>query len=246
MDYFAVFKKTGSLRFMLLFIGLATIIWVLALRWQQSRNISRVNVVGTNLLRQQEILDLVKLPESRAVRDVNTAEIERRIQKHPFVKSVSVFLSASDALTITVEERKPIAMVVNKGKQSYIDSEGRLLPYRLTETVLDLPILSGLGRGSLDSAKIAMVIATMTTLQQQDGLLYRTLSEIDVFPTGEMTLHFTESPIPIRFGNSDDKDQKIARISAFLHHSGQAHDKFKQAAYVDVRWQNQVVIHPSN
>jgi cell division protein FtsQ len=248
MDYFAVFKKTGSLRFLLVFICLATIIWVLALRWQQSRNISRVNVVGTSLLRQQEILDLVKLPESRAVRDVNTAEIERRIQKHPFIKSVSVFLGASDALTITVEERKPIAMVVNKGKQSYIDAEGRLLPYRLTETVLDLPILSGLGRGSLDSAKIAMVIATMTTLQQQDGRLYRTLSEIDVLPTGEMTLHFTESPIPIRFGNSEDKEQKIARISAFLHHTGQGHDKLKQIAiaYVDVRWQNQVVVHPSN
>ena len=245
MDFVAVFKKAGSLRFVLVFVVFAVVIWVLALRWQHSRNISRVSVVGTNLLRQQEILDLVKLPSSRAVRDVNTAEIELRILKHPFVKSVSVFLGASDALTVTIEERKPIALVVSKGQQFYLDAEGRLLPYRLTEVVLDLPILSGLGRGSLDSVRLASVLATMTALQQQDAQLYRGLSEIDIVPNGEMTLHFAESPAPIRFGNSDEKEQKIARISAFLHHTEQIHAKFKQTAYLDVRWQNQVVLHPS-
>ncbi len=246
MDFMSVLKKRGSLRLILLLVGTAAVIWVLAFRWQQSRIINRVSIVGTNLLRQQEIIDLVKLPASRAVRDVNTAEIEHRIQKHPFVKSVSVFLGASDALTVTIEERKPIALVVSKGKQFYIDAEGHLLPYRLTEVVLDLPILSGLGRSSLDSIRIASVLATMTILQQQDAQLYKTLSEIDIVSNGDMTLHFTESPAPIRFGGDEDKEQKITRISAFLHHSGQAHDKFKQAAYVDVRWQNQVVIHPSN
>lgn len=246
MNFIAVFKKNGSIRFVLLFVVLAAIIWILALRWQQSRTVNRVSVIGTNLLRQQEILDLVKLSGSRAARDVNAAEIERRIQKHPFVKSVSVFLGASDVLTVTIEERKPIALVVSKGKQFYVDAEGRLLPYRLTEVVLDLPILSGLGRGSLDSFRLASVIATMTTLREQDAQLYRTLSEIDIVPTGEMMLHFTESPVPIRFGNSEEKEQKIARIAAFLRHSEQAHTKLKQSAYVDVRWQNQVVVHPSN
>jgi cell division protein FtsQ len=245
MDFAAVFKRKRSLRLVLLLIGAAIIIWIFALRWQQSRTINRISIVGTNLLRQQEIIDLVKLPASRSIRDVNTAEIERRIQKHPFVKSVSVFLGASDALTVTIEEHKPIALAVSKGKQFYIDAEGHLLPYRLTEVLLDLPILSGLGRSSLDSVRIASVLATMTTLQQQDAQLYKGLSEIDIFSNGDMTLHFTESPAPIRFGSSEDKEQKIARISAFLRHTEQNHSKLKQTAYVDVRWQNQVVIHPT-
>ncbi len=242
MDVLAFLKKQSALRYMLLFIAGAAIIWVLALRWQHNRIVNRVSVVGTSLLRQQEILDMVKLPGTRAIRDIKTNEIEERLKKHPFIKSASVFLGASDALTVTIEERKPIALAVSKGRQYYVDAEGRLLPYRLTEVVLDLPVISGLGRNSLDSMRLAAVIGTMLTLKQQNKHLYQTLSEIDIQSTGDMTLHFTESPVPIRFGSEDGKEQKIERIAAFLHHAGQTHTKLKQLAYVDVRWENQVVV----
>jgi cell division protein FtsQ len=245
MDIFAVLKRQSALQYMLLCVAGVVILWVLAIRWQYHRLISRVSVVGTNLLRQQEILDLVKLPASRAMRDINTAEIERRIEKHPFVKTVSIFLGTSDALTVTIEERKPIAFVASKGRQYYVDAEGHLLPYRLTETVLDLPVISGLGRSGIDSAGIAMSIAMMLTLQKQDAHLYRALSEIDIRSSGEMILHFTETPAPIRFGTEEETQQKIGRISAFLHHAEQTHTKLKQVEYVDVRWENQIVMHLS-
>lgn len=246
MDIFAILKKQSAFHYMLLCLAGVLIIWALAIRWQHNRLVSRVSVVGTNLLRQQEILDLVKLPASRAVRDINTAEIERRIGNHPFVKTASIFLGTSDALTVTIEERKPIAFVISKGRQYYVDAEGRLLPYRLTETVLDLPVISGLGRNGIDSAGIAMSIAMMLTLQKHDAHLYRALSEIDIRSNGEMTLHFAESPAPIRFGTEKESEQKIGRISAFLHHAEQTHTKLKHVEYVDVRWKNQIVMYPSS
>ncbi len=246
MDIISLFKKQRVLRITLIFIVLVVIVWILALRWQQNRVVSRVSVVGTNLLRQQEILDLVKLNGTRAVRDVNTAEIERRVAKHPFVKSVSVFMSVSDALTVQIEERKPIAMLVNKGRQFYVDAEGKVLPYRLTETVLDLPLLSGFGRGAVDSVRLAMALSTMNTLQEQNSKLFRSLSEIDIHSGGEMTLHFTERPLPIRFGNDEQKEQKIARIAAFMHHVEQSHSSLKNIAFADVRWDNVVILHPAN
>lgn len=244
MNIVSLFKKQRVLRLMLLFTVVVVTVWVLALRWQHNRVVSRVSVVGTSLLRQQEILDLVKLNGTRSVRDVNTSEIERRVVKHPFIKSVSVFLSASDALTVRVEERKPIAMLVHKGRQFYVDAEGKLLPYRLTESVLDLPLLSGFGRSGIDSARLASALSTMNTLQEQNIKLYRSLSEIDIHSAGEMTLHFTDEPVPIRFGTDKEKEQKIARIAAFMHHAEQTHSTFKNVAFVDVRWENLVILHP--
>lgn len=244
MSIVSIFKNQRVLRFVLLFTVVIVIVWILALRWQHNRVVSRVSVVGTSLVRQQEILDLVKLNGTRAVRDLKTSEIEHRVAKHPFVKSVSVFLSASDVLTVRVEERKPIAMLVHAGRQFYVDADGKLLPYRLTETVLDLPLLSGFGRKSIDSTRLAIALSTMHTLQEQNIKLYRSLSEIDIHSGGEMTFHFTEEPIPILFGTDDQKEQKIARIAAFMHHAEQTHTAFKSVAFVDVRWENLVVLHP--
>jgi hypothetical protein len=177
--------------------------------------------------------------------DINTSEIERRIEKHPFVKRASVFVGASDALTVEIEERKPIAYLMMKGKQYYVDADARVLPYRLTETVLDLPIIAALGRTKLDSVRIAEVLAIVAALQTFDKdthqSLYRSLSEIDVLPTGEFQFRLTECSTPIRFGTSENKEVKIARLAAFLQHCARTKTSLDACKYVDVRWEHQIV-----
>ncbi|MCS6808839.1 MAG: FtsQ-type POTRA domain-containing protein, partial [Bacteroidota bacterium] len=173
------------LRFALTFIVIGAAIWIAALRWHYSRVISRVQVTGTNLLRQEEILDIAKLTKLKgtySASEINTALVERRIAQHPFVKSVSVFLGASDVLSVHIQERTPIALLAHRGRQYYIDVDGHVLPYRLTETVLDLPLLSGFGRGNLDSNLLNEALHIISTLQQYNTGIYRSLSELDIHP----------------------------------------------------------------
>jgi cell division septal protein FtsQ len=293
MNLFQQWFRERPKRILLIAVLFAVVVMIAALRWQYSRTISRVNVVGTRLIRQSEIVDLVlqsnlqsngqsnlqsngqsktqssthntgqnnlqskqprasqelsvKVYTSKISRaDINTSEIERRIEKHPFVKRASVFVGASDVLTVEIEERKPIAYLMMKGKQYYVDADAHVLPYRLTETVLDLPVISALGRTKLDSARIADVITTARAVQAFDKeahqSLYRSLSEIDVLPSGEFQFRLAEYATLIRFGTSEQKEAKIARLGAFLNHCARTKTSLDACKYVDVRWEHQIVI----
>jgi cell division septal protein FtsQ len=267
MGKLQAFFRQRSKRVLLIAIVFAALVFVAAIRWQNSRSITRVNVLGTTLIRQSEIVDIVlqnaqdaaskKLQKTNQVlnvptrltkNDINTNELEQRIEKHPFVKRASAFIGASDALTIEVEERKPIAYLMMKGKQYYLDAEARILPYRLTETVLDLPIIAAQGRTKPDSAKIAEVMLTLAAIQEFDKAheqsLYQSLSEIDVFPNGEFQFRLTDFPTPIRFGSAEQKELKIKRLAAFLQHCTHHKISLDDCKYVDVRWEHQVVIMP--
>jgi cell division septal protein FtsQ len=268
MNIFQQWIRQRPKRILLIAVCCVVLVMIAAVRWQYSRTITRVNVIGTVLMRQSEIVDLAlqskqlsTSPESSASTsagaasknmsskiaraDINTSEIERRIEKHPFVKRASVFVGASDALTVEIEERKPIAYLMMKGKQYYVDADARVLPYRLTETVLDLPIIAALGRTKLDSVRIAEVLAIVAALQTFDKdthqSLYRSLSEIDVLPTGEFQFRLTECSTPIRFGTSENKEVKIARLAAFLQHCARTKTSLDACKYVDVRWEHQIV-----
>lgn len=264
---FQAFFRQRPKRVLFVVVGVIVLVLVAATRWQYSRSISRVNVVGTTLIRQSEIVDLALQAKQGSANtsgnaissgtvlrtlksDINTSEIESRIEKHPFVKSASVFIGASDALTVEIQERTPIAYMMMKGKQFYVDAEGRIMPYRLTESVLDLPVIAAIGRTKIDSARIAEVLLILDVVQTFDKehpklpALYSSLSEIDVLSSGEFQFRLTSCSTPIRFGTSEQKEEKIARISAFMQHCARSKTSLDDCKYVDVRWQHQVVLMP--
>ncbi|TAE29951.1 MAG: hypothetical protein EAZ92_05310 [Candidatus Kapaibacterium sp.] len=265
----------------MLFIALVAlgVVILAATRWQAARSIGRVNVVGTSLIRTSEIIDIVlQAPKNNTSASssgtpsqtlsttlsgkfqkayINTDEIARRVEKHPFVKSATVFIGASDAITVEVEERVPIAFVMMKGKQFYLDHDARILPYRLTESVLDLPVIAALGRAKLDSTRLAEVLGILQAVEvfdkeqpeaekhRQAQPLSQMLSEIDVLPNGDYTLRLTKYSTPIRFGRVEHKEAKIARLAAFLSHCAENKVEVHDCKYVDVRWEHQIVLFPA-
>jgi cell division septal protein FtsQ len=226
-------------------LALGILVWVLALSWQHNRIIKRVHVVGTRLVRAQEITALISLPPSQAVQDMNTAEIERAVLRHSFVKSASVFSGASDVLTVSIEERTPIALVLHKGRQYFADADAVLMPYRLTETPLDLPVISALGDSPLDSARLAPLLSIMRELQTYNEELYRLLSEIDLAPSGKVVLHLAGIQPPVYFGEAEKNARaKFARLEAFLRYAGETRLKVGQFEYIDIRWARQIAVAP--
>ncbi len=282
MNRVQAFFRRRSLRVLFIALVVLGVIVLAATRWQAARSIGRVNVVGANLIRQSEIVDIVlQVPKNNASAPsstapsqtlstklsntlsgkfqkayINTDEIERRIEKHPFVKSASVFIGASDAMTVEVEERVPIAFVMMKGKQFFLDRDARILPYRLTESVLDLPIISAVGKAKLDSTRLAEVMSILHAVELYDKeqpeaekhrqvqTLSQMLSEIDALPNGDYTVRLTKYSTPIRFGTVENKEAKIARLAAFLRHCADNNVEVHDCKYVDVRWEHQIVLFP--
>ena len=80
--------------------------------------------------------DVIELLESGGTRvlnepinKLNIADLERKINKIPYVKHAEVFKKINGQLVVQVEQRIPIVRIINKNdKNYYIDKEGFLMP----------------------------------------------------------------------------------------------------------------------
>ncbi len=218
---------------------------VAAMRWQASRKISRVVVSGTTLIPAHEIVELVRLPEdSLTINEMSFGLIERRVQRHPFVKTVSAFRSSGDAIMLKIQERKPVAHVLYKNKQYYIDDEATLLPYRLVGSIVDVPMIAFVGRSSMDSTTLRQALTVVQTLETQDKELARNISELEVRPNGEFVLIMASGATPVLFGTAEDVGEKIDRLGIFWRIAS-AQMTQKAFSYIDVRWSNRIITRPA-
>jgi cell division protein FtsQ len=245
--------RTVPLRFLVAVLVAGFLLTVVAMRWQGTRTISHIAVTGTTLIPTHEIVERVSLPnDSLTINEMSFALIEKRVRTHPFVKTVSAFRSSGDAIMLRVQERIPVAHVLYKGKQYYVDAEGAVLPYRLVGS-LDIPIIALLGRTTLDSATLHTSLTVLETLSARDKELARNVSELQVRPhtksstSPEFTLITATGATPVMFGsaeNSEEIEAKVARLSLFWRTSSALVAK-KAFAYIDIRWSGQVVTQPA-
>lgn len=217
---------------------------IIAMRWQSTRTISRVVVVGTSLVSSQEFVEFFKVPEgSLTIRDMPFQEIERRAARHPFVQSASAYRGSGDAVVVQVQERVPVAYLLQRGKQYYIDKSGTLMPYRLLNRVLDLPMITTNRRQPLDSALIQGALAIVQALEERDNTLAKEISEIRILANGEYVLLTSSAGVPVYFGSKEDTMPKVQRLLAFWHTMSEDMQRHK-FQYIDVRWSGQVVVQP--
>jgi cell division septal protein FtsQ len=230
------------LRFLVAVVVTGILLTIVAVRWQSTRKASRVTVSGATLVPAHEILDIVNIAEdSLTISALSFSEIEHRVKRHPFVKTVSAFRSSGDAIIVQIEERVPVAHVLYRGKQFFTDNEGVLLPYRLLSTVLDVPMISFTGRSVLDSSSLSSALHIIQALEAQGKEFSSNISEVQVRPNRECVLITTASATPVLFGTATDIEQKIAKLRLFWKH--QIHQMNRRTfTHVDIRWSGQVVV----
>jgi len=237
-----VFPSVLPLRFLIVVVVTGLLLTIVAVRWQSTRKVSRVTVSGATLVPAHEILDIVNIAEdSLTISTLSFSEIEHRVKRHPFVKTVSAFRSSGDALMVQIEERVPVAHVLYRGKQFFTDAEGVLLPYRLLSSVLDIPMISFAGRSVLDSASLSSALHIIQALEAQGKEFSSNISEVQVLPNRECVLITTASATPVLFGTATDVEQKIAKLRLFWKY--QIHQMNSRTfTHIDIRWSGQVVV----
>lgn len=88
---------------------------------------------GIFFTNQREIMHLMTLEESDNIKGTElnnlvTRTLEERIEQNSFVGDVQVYHDLKGNLKVEVTQNKPIARLLSKGKNEYIDDEGNTLP----------------------------------------------------------------------------------------------------------------------
>lgn len=250
--------RPGRGRRILRRLGVAALVLGLgaAWMWQRTLPLRRVAVTGTVHADAAEVARLTGArPDSDAVFSLSPALVADRAQRHPWVRTAHVRRLPTGTLSVRVEEREPVVLVMRDGRPAgYLDADGVALPLdavsdssraRRGAVPYDVPLLTGAVPAVAPGERVASgaLRETLAALAAADDATDALVSEIEWHPSGRAVLWTTPAgghpSVPVRLGRTGVADQ-LARLRAFWDQSVLPRPRARFRS-VDLRFEGQVV-----
>jgi cell division protein FtsQ len=185
--------------------------------------LEKVEIVGVDEGLKRDLQNMAGLNFNLSLLAINMDEVQKKLEKHPWVRSVEVEKQFPHSLLIRVEKEEPWAIVV-AGKLYYMDRFGNLFKEVEPKENVDFPIITGISADELDRQKeVGFSMQVLRYLEsQRDPWSLKNLSEIHVKRDGEYCLYFSFLPatVKLRAQNLETKMEELKRIVEHLNSTG--------------------------
>ncbi|MEX2464159.1 MAG: cell division protein FtsQ/DivIB [Balneolaceae bacterium] len=172
---------------------------------EKNTYIQSVKIEGNYYVDESELLEVFDSPVGLRADSVQFDSIFKQIKEVPYVKNVSVSMSIRGSLTFIIEERQPLAILVNGSSQSYI-SEGGVLLSIIPEKVLNVPLTYGISAISATDSTFTneySQIESFLLAARENDVAWATLSEI-AWTKNEGVIALThENGVKLIFGENN-------------------------------------------
>jgi len=226
--------------------GVTLALVVLSLQWKDTRRVAKVVIEGAMYFAEKDVRARAAVPAKALLDTISLGAIRARLVSHPYIRDARVGRTYPNELTITIDERVPVASFTVNGAIRYIDEEGVVLPYLRSEMAYDLPVITGVPE--LNRTRIGEVVGgdeyfvalgVLIAAMETDSSVYRLISEVDMKDGGDIALYSSEDAVLIKFGRGDEL-RKFTLLRTFW-------EKFAREGgtehleYLDLRFSDQVV-----
>ena len=180
-------------------------------------SVRSVEVSGVDRLRDAEVLAAADVREGEPLARVDLATVRARVQALAEVRSAEVTRTWPDTVTISVQERIPVAVVEIGGRLRGLDVEGvvfreyRSVPQGLprVETPVDT------GRDALVEA--AAVVSALP------GDLTERVDHVEVATVDQISLELRDGRTVV-WGSAEESEAKAEVLAALLEQPGSTYD----------------------
>jgi len=232
----------------LLMLGLILGIGAAALgahAWKRDLPVSAVRVEGNAVVSSAEILHLAAISRHARLFAVDLAAVRKRILQNPLIRAASVNRQGPEGITITVTERRPVALLA-AGELLSVDEEGTVLPAVKSDQFFDLPILTvALPEAECIPGKritgpaVHEALDALVAARRMDEDLFRRISEITVYDNGVLVMHTAEAGVPVILGRGE-MPRKLVTFDGFWRQIVERRGP-KHLQQVDLRFEDQVI-----
>ena len=183
-----------------------------------------------NKLLIQSDSSLVNQPKSV----VDLFKLEQQVLENPYVEKAHVFLTLSGTLTSHVKQREPVARILSKKGDYYIDKQGVKMPFSNTYSARVLLVLGV--KNDNDILEFLQLINSILS----DDFLKKEITGLEKKQDGTYQLSARSGDFKIDFGKINDKQLKFKKLKAF--YSKIFADKTKENyKTISLKYHNQVV-----
>jgi len=201
-------------------------------------SVREIQVRGGNKVGGNEIIAMAGLRHGMNLWDIEPADIEKRIVKHPWVRRVLVRREFPRRVVIEIEERKPKAIVAI-GKLYYVDADGVLFKEVVRGENVQFPMLTGIPAEELGASDPAVRRRIQDALRLGDLMTEdsHALSEIHFDAPDRLVLYTMNHPVALHMGWGDweGKLERLDRVLTLWK------GKEERLGSLDVSFRNQVV-----
>ena len=193
-------------------------------------DVDHVRVVGAPITGSPSVVDASGIVARSQLFDLDAANVERRLERLPWVRSARVARAWPGTVRISIVERRPVAGVEAAGGGWFlVDDAGRLLA-RSDEPSPDLVVLDGLAADAQPGQVLVELAAGATGLIQRFGprtadrverIRFVGDREIELilspspFPEGTPE-DLAKTPVVVRFGTLERASDKLVDLEALL------------------------------
>jgi cell division protein FtsQ len=173
---------------------------------------------------------------------LDTEEVSRRLETHPWIRHATVVKRFPDRVLIKVLERKPAVLVGVQGRLYYMDGEGKILDRVPPGGSLDFPMITGLepdvkkAHRGVEGRELRQALSLFRVLQAAPRL--GNLSEIRIDRSEGLSFILEEFSVPVYVGWSGflEKRGRFERALPSLTSQWNAIER------VDLRYAGQIVL----
>jgi cell division protein FtsQ len=188
--------------------------------------LERVIVNGVDEKLRHALLKMSELKPDTSLLSVRLDELKKRIEKHPWIRSVNLEKRFPHTLVIEAEKEKPCAIVV-MGHLHYMNRWGKIFR-RVDKTAsMDFPLVTGISPSESDREKqLKLAARVLRLLEAEKGpWSHSQLSEVHVEKAGHISLYFLSLPAVIELEGTqlDRKMADLKRLVEHLKRSGRIH-----------------------
>jgi cell division protein FtsQ len=203
--------------------------------------LKNIRVEGNHLVDHQEILRMANVSTGGRLFQVPTAEISNKILKNPYFRGVSLSRSLPSTLIIAVQEREPVAYLIDQ-KIYMIDEYGKILQTKPGTTVSHLPLVTGMSVKALlkNRKPLFAALHLISLMREIDSDLFQFVSEIHIDSKHPPCLYLIHGGARVEMG-SRQLHQRIFVLSNFIKNPS-VFSQLENIKKIDLSFKDRVII----
>jgi len=251
-DFFLLKKTLGQLGFgmikVFLFIfilGILSLAFIYGYRFLSVSDYIRLDnivIAGIKEDLRKELIDISGIKEKESYLSIDTSRLKKNIERHPWIKSVTLKKKFPRTLYINAEREEVSAIVILGGRSYFMDKEGFIFKEVERSDCIDSPAVTGLSMDKIKNGKFLKIAASLLNIIRiEDRLLsLRELSEIHIDNYGAITVYFNKLPLKIFVGKEAFK-RKINLLEHIMKNLEDNHQLYRITS-IDLDYSDRAVV----
>ncbi|MGB9715289.1 MAG: cell division protein FtsQ/DivIB [Thermodesulfovibrionales bacterium] len=236
-------NKRGKIRFIfnisvvvILFSAITIVLFISLSKLKTTFPIRNIVFYGNKNLTDEELKSLSGIHENDSLITVSGRKICEKLLRSPWIRSVSVRKELPDTLSILIDEVAPFALLEMNNRLFIINDKGDLLEELRNDPIPFLPVIRAnpynKDEGFSEALSLAMAMKELGFSTERNQI------EIIVSRPQELTAVIDGTIVKI---GSGDYKRKLER---FVELEGEIKRRNIPIDYIDLRFENKVVVRP--